>query len=277
LIARRASISPSAAGVGEGSKRRRTPGLRREEVAALAGVGLSWYTWLEQGRQISVSAQTLDRIAQALSLTPTDTTCLFDLAGVRSEAPAIQRASDATVQAAVDACARPAFVASACWDIEAYNELANRIFRFDAFSGPFSQNHFWRLFMDADRRALYVDWTVVAEASVGHLRTVSATSSSEPRVGALIRALTEHSADFARMWRAQRTTPLSPFIIRLQPPRVERLDFTSLRLQFPGADGRLFVLLLPDNVVTVKALERLQAAGSRRRKTKSRMAQNRPR
>src|SRR5438552_17759258 len=87
LVARRAAVSPADAGFGNGVRRRRTPGLRREEVAALAGVGVSWYTWLEQGRGISVSAQTLERIAQALRLTDSDIAHLFALAGVRTDAP----------------------------------------------------------------------------------------------------------------------------------------------------------------------------------------------
>lgn len=246
LTARRAELSPDAVGLPSGVRRRRTPGLRREEVAALAGVGVSWYTWLEQGREIGVSAETLDRIASALRLTPTDAAYLYALAGVPAEAPPVERVDDAIVQAAVDAVRGPAFVASAWWDIEAYNKPANRIFRFAESSAAFGRNHIWRLFMDPRRRALYVDWELIAQGAVGALRAASATEAGKPHVDPIVSALAQGSVDFTRMWNAQHTTPLTALPIRLKLPRIGQVDFTSLRLHFPGAEGRLFVLLLSD-------------------------------
>src|SRR5262249_4429545 len=129
LIAKRSAISPRAAGLSTGLGRRRTPGLRREEVATLAGVGLSWYTWLEQGRDISVSERTLGRIASALRLNPMDTACLYLLAGVKTAVPDLPAADGALLQAAVDGFrAGPAIALNAWWDVDAYNELADRIF-----------------------------------------------------------------------------------------------------------------------------------------------------
>jgi transcriptional regulator with XRE-family HTH domain len=258
LVARRAALSPEAVGLPANIRRRRTPGLRREEVAALAGVGVSWYTWLEQGREIGVSAETLERIASALRLTPTDAAYLYALAGVRSETPQVPRVEDAIVQQAVDAVRVPALVASAWWDIEAYNQLANRIFRFAETSGTFSRNQIWRLFMDPERRAVYVDWELMAEGAVGALRAVSAIVTAKPYVDPLVSALTEGSVEFTRMWNAQHTTPLAALPIRLQLPRIGQMEFTSLRLQFPGGEGRLFITLLPSNRRTREAVGRLK-------------------
>jgi transcriptional regulator with XRE-family HTH domain len=266
LIARRAARTPEAAGFRSDGRRRRTPGLRREEVAAIAGVGLSWYTWLEQGREINVSAQMLTRVATALSLTPTDTAYLFALAGVMASEPALERIATDVLQAAVDDCRGPAFVVSACWDVEAHNTPADRVFAFDAVTGVFARNHFWRLFMDSARRAIYVDWEEAARGSVGYLRTVSVTRAGESRADALIAELMEKSKEFARIWQDQSTAALTPMTIPLRLPRIGRIDFTSLRLQFPGLDGRVLVHLLPANEMSVRALQKLRGVADKKRK-----------
>ena len=259
LIAKRSAISPAAAGLSAGFGRRRTPGLRREEVAALAGVGLSWYTWLEQGRDISVSEQTLKRIASALRLNPTDTACLCMLAGVKSTIPELPAADVAVIQSAADGFrAGPAIAMSARWDVEAYNELADRIFDLAERPGPFGRNHIWRMFTDTGRRSLYVDWEPAAAGAVGYLRMISAAAIS-PDCDLLIGALCETSPDFRRMWNAQSTESLAPFPICLKHPDIGRVEFTSLRTYSPGADRRVFIMLIPANPQTVRAMECLNA------------------
>src|SRR5271166_4946470 len=149
LRARRAALQPEMFGFSSG-KRRRTPGLRREEVASLALVGVTWYTWLEQGRDIRVSAGVLDRTAKALRLSPSDTTYLFVLAGyVRPETDASTSQVDARLQQIIDGfTAGPAMISNGRFDCVAFNHLADIIYQWDAYKGPFARNFLWRSFMD---------------------------------------------------------------------------------------------------------------------------------
>jgi transcriptional regulator with XRE-family HTH domain len=252
LIARRAAVSPTSAGLPAGT-RRRTPGLRREELATLASVGVTWYTWLEQGRDIRVSADTLDRIAVALRLTPTDTAYLFSLAGVPRAETIVdgQRiALDSGVQSVLDAFQAPAFVVGSSWDVEAFNAMADRIYGFTDTSGPFAigpfaRNHMWRFFMDPDRRAVYLDWSELAQIAVGILRTAYARRVGDPYFDSLIRALTEGSREFKKLWNAQQTAPLTPDRVRLSVPKIGELTVMSMRLRFSGGNDSLLMLLPP--------------------------------
>src|SRR5262252_5726947 len=129
LMARRARIGPAALGLPEAG-RRRTPGLRREEVAQLAGLSVTWYTWIEQGRDVSVSPTALARLARALRLTAAERTYLFDLAGKRDPAaPAAPVASEipAGLAEAVVAIAAPAYVLDRQWNAIAWNPPASRL------------------------------------------------------------------------------------------------------------------------------------------------------
>src|SRR5215831_7946175 len=130
LQAHRARLEPAALGfppVG----RRRTPGLRREEVAQLAGLSVTWYTWIEQGRDVSVSPAALARLARTLQLSAAERTYVFDLAGKRDPAgPAPAPASEVpvTLEAAVQAIAAPAYVLDRQWNAVVWNALASRLF-----------------------------------------------------------------------------------------------------------------------------------------------------
>jgi transcriptional regulator with XRE-family HTH domain len=272
LVARRAAVSPESVGLSQTS-RRRTPGLRREELATIAGVGVTWYTWLEQGRDIRVSAETLDRIAAALRLTPTDTAYLFSLAGVpRSDSPNAGRPAALTpdVQLLLDAFLAPAFVVNANWDVEAFNVIAARVYRFDDQAGRFARNHVWRFFLDPARRALYLDWEQLVETAVGMVRMAYARRVGDPYFEDLIRALTEESSEFRTLWNAQRTAPLAPNQVRLLVPDVGEIHVTSMQLPLPTWDDHVLFLLPPVDQKSAGAIARLAAAGTSVRKRRSR-------
>ncbi len=259
LKARRAAVTPQSVGLSSGA-RRRTPGLRREEVAAVAGVGVTWYTWLEQGRDIRVSPDTLDRIAGALRLTPTDVTHLFFLAGVgRTERPEHRRhvALDHDVRMVLDAFAAPAFVIGPRWDVEAFNRIADRIYRFDGGSGPFARNHIWRFFMDENRRRLYLNWDVLAERAVGLLRTSYARCESDSYMEDLVRVLIDASPVFRELWSAQRTAPLTPDRAHLMVPGCGEIHVVSVRLPLPGWDDHVLFLLPPEDPPSARLIARL--------------------
>ena len=281
LIARRAAVSPESVGLPI-RMRRRTPGLRREEVATIAGVGVTWYTWLEQGRDIRVSAGTLERISTALRLTPTDTAYLFSLAGVPlMEAPhdAGQVALDPAAQCVLDAFRAPAFIVGPCWDVEAFNHSADCIYRFHDCSGDFGRNHMWRFFMDPIRRALYLDWDVFAANAAGVLRAAYSRRVEDPYFNRLVQALIEGSTVFEQLWSSQHTAPLTPDRVRLLVAGFGELHVVSTRLQFSASEDYLLILLPPADEHSARMMERiardqrpgdnttLGAAGARRTRT----------
>jgi transcriptional regulator with XRE-family HTH domain len=263
LVARRASLSPGDVGLAQGVRRRRTPGLRREEVAALAGVGITWYTWLEQGRDIRVSAETLERIAVALRLSASDSEYLYALAEVpRSELHVSTERVDAHLQEVVDGFrAGPAIVVTSCWDVEAFNRIADRIFHFEAMQGRYSRNHLWRLFMDPARRAIYEDWRSLASLGVGALRLVSASRPDDDYFQGLIRDLLDSSEDFRRLWRGQHTAPLTTIEIRMTLREGDAV-FRSHRFRSVESDDRLLIVLTPVDATTEAVVRRLAAEES---------------
>lgn len=211
LRSRRAALAPEAVGLPRGG-RRLTPGLRREEVAALAEVGVTWYTWLEQGRTINVSATALARIARALRLGATDEAYLFSLAGLAHAEPAQGRVELApTVQGVLDLYQAPAFVLDPVFDVLASNAQAERLYRFDACRGRFGANHLWNAFMNPARRRLYEPCLESGLLNLlGIFRVNQAAHADDPRFDALIDALMEASADFPELWRRQHIAALTP-------------------------------------------------------------------
>src|SRR6266700_2920137 len=203
LRARRDALRPEELGLPSG-RRRRTPGLRREEVAAAADVGVTWYTWLEQGRAIQASREALQRIGQALRLTPTDEAYLFALAGVEPvfASSAQEYSVEPHLQAVMDALRTvPAMLSGPCVDVRAYNRLADAVYEWSACEGPFANNLAWQLFMNPRRRALYADWEEMARRTVGVLRARHARYLGEPRFDALLSAL-RASPEFGSYWSA---------------------------------------------------------------------------
>lgn len=256
LRARRAAISPEEFGLSRG-KRRLTPGLRREEVALLAGVGLTWYTWLEQGRDAHFSAEALGRIARALKLTKSDTEYLYSLANVSLPSAAFRVNLDvpAAVQRALDGfTSGPAVVWSPSFDVLAHNAMARLIYALDTDLGPYTRNHLWRLFLDPTRRALYLDWEIGARNLVGILRRNSAASPSDFEREPVFTELRARSPDFVRIWDELETTPLASVTVRMQHPAFGRFVVHSVRFSMQEAPGLLVALLPPADAESAAAL-----------------------
>jgi transcriptional regulator with XRE-family HTH domain len=259
LTARRAGVSPASVGLSPGT-RRRTPGLRREELAAVAGVGITWYTWLEQGRDIRVSRDTVERIANALRLTQTDSDYLFSLSGVARtdtrNGDGIFKL-DESISSVLNAFQGPAFVVGPDWDVEAFNQLADKVYQLGRCSGTFGRNHVWRFFMDPARRALYLDWEALAETAVGLIRAAYARRVGVPYYESLLQALSEGSPEFKSLWSAQRTSAPTPNLVRLSIPRLGEVHVMSVRLPLPGSDDHLLFLLPPVDEKSAKLMARL--------------------
>ena len=170
----RARLTPADVALqdGAGSGRRRTPGLRREEVAQLSGVGVTWYTWLEQGRDVTPSAQVIDALARALLLTGDEHRHLRELAGLPPQQPAA-RAEDEQprLQRLVDAAApSPASIYDEHFDYLAWNHPYARV-RYDPSALPVSRrNMVWMMFTDPANRARLLRWEAAARAVLSQFR-----------------------------------------------------------------------------------------------------------
>jgi transcriptional regulator with XRE-family HTH domain len=268
LRARREGLLPESVGLIRG-RRRRTPGLRREEVASMADVGVTWYTWLEQGREISVSREALLRIARALRLTPTDEAYLLCLAGLDPPpgAPSSRLYSaEPHLKAVLDALRGvPAIVFGLCLDVLTFNPLADAIFDFGGVEGPFADNHAWRLFMDHKRRALYRnDWEEAARRCVGFLRVRHAKHFGDARFEALLGNLRAGSREFVRFWNDGRTSGLDTIEVRLHHAHLGLLKVGLVRFLLPMEPDCIVSTLPPADAKTGTVFARLARTYSRR-------------
>jgi hypothetical protein len=200
LRMRRASLTPAAVGLPAGV-RRRTPGLRREEVAQLANIGTAWYTALEQGRDIRPSVGVLESLADALCLTPDERQHLFLLAG--QPLPVQPPTSEETVSPALrrlldDLDPDPACVLGRYWDYLYWNRAAAAVFTLVDAPPPYPRNFVWRLFVDP--RARRPGWEDVARTVLAQFRAASARYPGDPRFAVLIGDLERASPEFRAWW-----------------------------------------------------------------------------
>lgn len=204
LKSRRERIQPCDVGLVNGG-RRRTPGLRREEVAALAGVGLAWYTWLEQGREISVSSTFLDNLSRVLKLDASERRYLYLLAQQRL--PAEPGKTWCTVPDIVhrlmkDLQLRPAYVINLRWDVLAWNHAADKVFNFSSFE-PTRRNILWLLFTEPLFQSLFDPWETQVVKLVSLFKRDFVKATQEPDICSLIKDLEKISPDFNSWWHQQ--------------------------------------------------------------------------
>jgi transcriptional regulator with XRE-family HTH domain len=197
---RRALVSPESVGL-EANGRRRTPGLRREEVAQLAGVGLSWYTWLEQGRDIRPSAQVLDALARTLRLDTGERAHLFHLARVELPLPAgdYPREAPPELSAVVAALVpNPAYLIGPRMDVLAWNTAAARVIGEPQAAPDGRVNLLWWLFTVDEPRS--EQWRDTARNTLARFRAEHARRIGDPDFAALIEALEAASPAFRAWW-----------------------------------------------------------------------------
>jgi transcriptional regulator with XRE-family HTH domain len=198
---RRMRLDPAAFGFPAG--RRRTPGLRREEVAQRANISPTWYTWLEQGRGGAPSADVLDRIARALMLTDVEREHLF-LLGLDRPPEARYRKNEGVtprLQRVLDALdPSPAVIRTATWDVLAWNRAAT-VMLMDYGALPPGQRNILRfIFLDARARAAQYDWESVARFALGSFRVDAARAGAAAEVEPLVDELCRLSPEFTAMW-----------------------------------------------------------------------------
>ncbi|HEY6497051.1 MAG TPA: helix-turn-helix transcriptional regulator [Trebonia sp.] len=249
LRACRARLTPEDFGMPAGA-RRRTPGLRREEVAQLAGVGVTWYTWLEQGREINVSTQVLDAVARTLRLGQTERNHLYVLA---EAVPVLADTSRCALSAEIKEIVRsldplPAAVTNARFDQLLRNDAYTDLFR-DWHSDPCVQkNSLWCCLNEATARDKFPQYEAETRYMVARLRCAYAQHIGDPDWDEDIRRLAKLNSEFAGLWAlhevAEPETRTRTYIDRAAGP----LTFTLSELSIPAApDARLLVYTPADD------------------------------
>ena len=223
---RRTRLDPAAFGLS--ATRRRTPGLRREEVAQRANISPTWYTWLEQGRGGAPSADVLDRIARALLLTDVEREHLFLIALGRPPEVLYRSSEGVTprLQRLLDALeVSPALVRTATWDVVAWNRAAAAVL-FDYGSVPQERRNILRLiFGDPRVRAAQYDWQSVARFVVAAFRADAARAGAAAEVGGLVDELCRLSPEFEALWRENDVRTYGEGLKRLRHPILGPIAF----------------------------------------------------
>ena len=247
LRARRAALRPEDVGLQPGT-RRRTAGLRREEVALLADVSVSWYTWLEQGRPINVSIDVLDALARALRLDPVERDHLLALAGQPSRrpvAPGRDHAPASSVRLLTTLEPAPAYVLGPRWDFLAWNEPFATLYPGLLELAPEDRNLVWAMFVDPSIRALVGEWEAEARRVLSQFRAESVAFRDDPAVDALVERLEEHSPEFAAWWPRHDVAGFETHGRTFDHPLAGRLVFEQHQLVPAGEPDLRVVVHLP--------------------------------
>ncbi len=227
--------------------RRRTPGLRREELAARAGISATWCTWIEQGRDVQVSPQALARLALALSLTGAERAYLFELAGRRDpSAPSPDDAAEApaSLQAAVAALAHPAYGLDRLWNACCWNEAAERLFA-GWLSAGCQRNLLRFVFVEPAARALIPDWQDRARRLLAEFRADFSRGLNDPRLREMVERLRRDSALFDAEWSAQSVLGREGGLRTFTHPRRGALSYTQFSFSPVERPDYKLVMLVP--------------------------------
>jgi transcriptional regulator with XRE-family HTH domain len=242
LRARREQVRPADVGI-RVTGVRRTPGLRREEVATLAGISADYYLRLEQGRDRNPSPQVLEALARVFTLDATATEYLLGLAGIRpSPTPRRGQRRRADVPTGtlqlLDVIGLPAFVEDRAFDVLAANALATEL----APGIRVGENRLRTLFLDETERDRYPDWPRQMAGMVAAFRASIGPDVDDPDVVRLVGELSLGSEDFRQLWARHDVRPLGGAIVRMWHPEVGDLELRREKLGIGGTDGQLLVL-----------------------------------
>ncbi len=230
--------------------RRRTPGLRREELALLAGVGVTWYTWLEQGREINVSTQVLDALARTLRLDRAERWHMYVLAEAVPVAVTTARGSvpDAIAEILQALDPLPAVVTNARFDILAENDAHQDLFR-DWHSLPcIHRNTLWCVLTEPTARDKFPQYDESVRYNVARFRAAYARHVGDPDWEEDIRRLSSLSSEFAELWALPRGRRVPPGTRTFIHPDAGPLTFTTSELQVPATqEGRIAVYTPADD------------------------------
>ncbi|GAB2998305.1 helix-turn-helix transcriptional regulator [Amycolatopsis acidiphila] len=242
LRARRELVRPQDAGISAGGGLRRVPGLRREEVATLAGISADYYLRLEQGRDRNPSVQVLEALATVLRLDADATAYLLALAGPGSQsrrrAPNRERVPPSIRQLIDGWTSNPAYVQNKFSEVLAVNSLAA------ALSPNYSPgvNALRAVFLDPREKELRRDWDTLTEEGVATLRANVGPDVDDPRLVELVGELSVRSERFRQLWARHDVRPRTSRVSRLSHPQVGDLDLAADKLTINGTDGLILVV-----------------------------------
>ncbi|MEF7614316.1 helix-turn-helix domain-containing protein [Aquincola sp. MAHUQ-54] len=250
LRAGRERLKPDEVGLPAGG-RRRAAGLRREEVAQLAGISTTWYTWIEQGRTVAVSARALGALAGALKLSRAERAYLFELAALADPGrPAADGDGGALQQPAlqplVQAVRTPAYVLDRHWDALAWNRPAARLFGGWLGARPMTERNLLRyVFLAPQARTFIADWAERAQRLVAEYRADTAGERDDPAGRALVGGLCSESPAFDAAWRSQRVLAREGGARRFHHPRDGLLAYEQFTLRLAQHAALKLIVLVP--------------------------------
>jgi transcriptional regulator with XRE-family HTH domain len=237
LRARRELVDPAGAGLPVVGVRR-TPGLRREEVATLAGISVDYYLRLEQGRERNPSPQVLEALVRVFGLDAAAAQYLLSLGAARRRTRPRRETVPSGVRQLLDALALPAFVGSRVFDVLATNGLATAL-------SPrirVGENRLRSMFLHQDERDLHLDWEHAVASMVAGFRASLGTEVDDSRAVQLVGELSIASELFRRLWARHDVKDLSGVPVRLRHPTVGLLDLRREKLSIGGSNGQLLVI-----------------------------------
>lgn len=256
LRARRLRLDPASFGFVPG--RRRTPGLRREEVAQLANISPTWYTWLEQGRGGAPSREVLNRIAGGLRLTSPERDHLFILAFGHPPETRLTASVDITprLQRVLDSFAIPAIIKTATWDVVAWNFPAAVVLK-DYGKLPADKRNILRmLFTDEDARQMQENWEGVAKLIVNAFRADAARVGPSDEIDRLVAELSQLSPEFHAFWQSNDVAGHGEGVKRLYHPQIGAI---TLEFSTFSVEGRPDLTLMVFNPEAGESAEKVQA------------------
>lgn len=252
----RGRVAPPA---GASSARRRARGLRREEVALRAGISVTWYTWLEQGRPVNPSPRTLRSLAAALQMSDAERDHLLSLApAARDQEAPVTTAADGALLLLVESLApHPAYAVNGRWDVLAANRPAAMVFgRFDARPGT-TDNILRRLFLDPRWREGFAEWEALAASVVGQFRGATTALATDPAWQQFVRRLQQESPAFAALWARHQVHAAPAHQKQFHHPRLGTLRFHYSSVAPDDAPGDVRVIIYrPADLRTTRALRR---------------------
>jgi len=261
LRSRRERISPEDVGLPTGS-RRRTTGLRREELAQLAGVGVTWYTWLEQGRPINASVQVLDAVSRTLRLDAIERAHLFRLADVPGAAT-IANCDDcplpAEIQRILDGLPFPASVTTERFDLLAWNRLYAAVFPRVTSAPPGERNTLLSILTSAPCCSPVGDQEVQCDAMIAQLRAAYGRHVGDPAWTHYVRRLEAESPAFAKAWATHEVAQPASYVKEFRHPGVGPITATSTSFAVHAVPGARMVVYTPADERSEKAIARLAA------------------
>ncbi len=243
LRARREQLRPENVGL-EGTGHRRTPGLRREEGAMLAGISTDYYLRLEQGRDRTPSVQVTEAISRVLRLDPDEAAYLHTLARPRPKRAPRQRPEKVTpgTLRLLTALPMPAFVQDRYLNVLAANPMAQAL----SPNMRLGVNRLLAAFLDPAEKDLHEDWEQSTAAAVGQLRATMGAETSDSRMAALVGELSMKSDRFRRLWATQDVVRRAGGPVRLRHPEVGDLELHREKLIVAGTEGQLLVIFHAD-------------------------------